>query len=460
MSLLKVGAGKASINPTPDMYPVPSPPVSDWGLKPIQIEAIYDDMNCRAIAIDNGKEKMMFISYELSGPPHIRDFTQQIESLTGFPKENIVIYGTHNHTGLREDPASVRYQPSQEEIDHMTKYKDICRKAGLEAAKAAVDSMRPAKYGYGEIDSYINTNRDLQTRFGYWVEARNLAGYSDKTLAIIKFVDQDGKLIASLLNHPTHATCCYLMQDADHIRKTSGNFNGIASRFVEEHYGNGAVCLWSSGAAGNQNPLLSHGLQYEYPDGYTSAVDYPDGVGHMQMELMGRTHGSDAIKGLESIADLSENMPIKHLRKSVLLPAQKKVNLKGPTTAFRMGGRGTDRSDVPFGQVPPVPSGPEMVDDTENPVELKLQLAVLGDVAIICANAELYCQIGRDMKLASPYKKTFVMTHTEADKAGYILDESSAHHKVFQAFSKVKPGSADKLIINAELELFEEALAK
>lgn len=458
--MLKVGAGKACINPTPDMFPLPSPGKSDWGIKPIQTEGIYNDISVRAIAIDTGVNKLMFIAYECSGVPSIPELPQQIAEETGFPIENIIIVGTHNHTGLKDDPKQLRYEPSIEEIDSMAQYREIERKGGIQAAKDAANSLRPAKFGFGEIDSYINTNRDYQTLGGFWTEARNLAGYSDKTLAILKFTDEDGKLIAALLNHPTHATCCYLMQDADHKRKTSGNFTSIACEFVEEHYGNGAVCMWTSGAAGNQNPLLSHGLQYEYPDGWTSAVDYPDGVGHMQMELMGRTHGADAVRGIDSISDMRDSMPIKHLRKSVFLPAQKREDPTASTMAFRMGGRGTDRSNIPFGEVPPVPEGPKMVDDLENPAELKMQLILLGDVAIIGANAELYCQIGRDMKLTSPYKKTFVVTHTEIEKVGYILDKTSAHHKVFQAFSKVKPGSSDDLILGCEHDLFTEAASE
>ncbi len=454
--MLKVGAGIACINPTPDLFPWPKPPESDWGLAPETIEGIYDDMNCRAIAIDNGKDKFMFIAFELSGVPVIPELPGQIAQATGFPEDNILLFGTHNHTGVKDNPKAMRYQPTEEEIAAMAKYTEIERSGAIAAAKMAADSLRPAKYGFGTIDSYINTNRDLQTLGGYWVEGRNLAGYSDKTLAIVKFVDEEGKLIAALLNHPTHATCCYLMRDADHKRKTSGNFTGIACRFVEEHYGNGAVCMWSSGAAGNQNPLLSHGLQYEYSDGWTSAVDYPDGVGHMQMELMGRTHGADAVKGLDSIKQYKQKMSIKHLRKSAYLPAQKKADPNAPTTAFRMGGRGTDRSDVPYGQIPPVPEGPKMADN--GLAEMKMHLIILGDIAILCANAELYCQIGRDMKLASPYKNTFVMTHTDMTKTGYILDESSKDYKVFQAFSAIKPGSSDKIIVRCELDLFEEAL--
>ncbi len=457
MSKLMVGAAKVSIDPTPDMYPFP-PKKCDWGISDFSPEEAYDEMDCRAIAIDNGQSRILILSYELGSVPDCPDLAQRISEETGVPKEDVIITATHNHTCARPYKMFGKYLPglTPKELEFDKKNTQIHIESGIRAAKEAVDSMRPARYGDGECPSFINTNRDLKTPFGYWVEARNLQGYSDKTLAIIKFVDSEGRLIAALLNHGTHATCAYLMKDADGKAKTSGNFNGIACKFAEEHYGNHAVVMWTSGAAGNQNPLLSHGLQYEYPDGYSTSVSYPDGVGFMQMEFIGRTHGADAVKGIDAIAEYQDALPIVHLRKSILLPTQKeKGGESGRPPIYRPGGNGLRKDDSP----PKLPDYPQMEDDVAHPAKLKMQLLMLGDIAVILANAELYAQLGRDIKEASPYKKTFVITHSDVS-IGYILDKSSKEEKVFQAFSPVKPGSADEAIVDCEMALFEELLDK
>ncbi|MBQ9046885.1 MAG: hypothetical protein IJ120_03195 [Solobacterium sp.] len=463
MSKLLVGAAKACINPTPDMFPVPTHK-KDWGKAASPINGVYDDMSVRAIAMDNGTDKMLFMSYETSTHPAIEDLEDKIAAATGFPADRIIISGTHNHTAPHDTPTNPNGDPAwPDEVEWMAKFREIEETKGIECAKAAVASMRPAKYGFGESLSYVNVNRDMLTPGGYWVEARNLAGYSDHTLAIIKFVDEDGKLIAALMNHGTHATCCYMMKDADGVVKISGNFTGIACRFVEEHYGDGAVALWTSGAAGNQNPLLSHGMQYEYPDGYSTAVNYPDGVGHMQMEYMGRWHGADCVKGIDAITEYSENMPITLHGSIIDLPAQKKVMKPGVFFPFRMGDNGVrDYEKWPVGTRPEVPDTDILEADPENPVKFRLKLVTLGDIAMLCCNAELYAEIGRDMKAASPFKKTFVVTHTDYRKAGYILDKTAAARgeKVFQAFSNVIPGSADDLIIEGEKALFDKLLEK
>ena len=102
-----------------------------------------------------------------------------------------------------------------------------------------------------------------------------------------------------------------------------------------------------------------------------------------------------------------------------------------------------------------------MEDDPEHPCPLDMELTILGDIAIVGANAELYAEIGRDMKAASPLKKTFVMTHTDIrGKAGYILDKTAAERgeKVFQAFGPTKPGVSEEPIIATELKMFDEIL--
>lgn len=441
MSKLLVGAGKALIDVPMEMYPV----LTHFN----ECQGKYDDCYCRAIAIDNGKRKMMLVIYELSDMPTIPDLKQQIAAACGFAAKDIFCAVTHNHSSICD--YGMRHNP--EEDARREAYKPIEIAAACNAAKQAVATMRPAHYGYGEIDSYINTNRDYHSFNGYWLEARNLGGYSCKTLAMVKFVDDEGKVIAAILNHETHATCAFLQRDFDGLCKTSGNFPGITCRFVEEYLGGDAIVAWTAGASGNQNPVLSHGLQYEYPDGYTTEVPYPDGVGYMQMEQIGRLHGADACRGLDSITEYSDVMPIAHVHDLVLMPAQKRApgyeNIKG---VIRMGGKGIRTDFTP----PKQPVLPVMVDDPENPQPMEMELVIMGDIAMVGAGAEIFAEIGRDIKAASPYRKTFVVAHV-AEHVGYVLDKSSVQSTSFQAFSNIKPGASDELIVECSLRMFEKA---
>lgn len=460
---LKVGAGKVCINPTPDLYPIPSS-FADWGIDPLLQECPYDDMFVRTIAIDNGREISVLMSWETMGYPGPPTLLEDLSREFGIPKTNFMICGTHNHSCAKDYHIGA-HNGSPAEVAFHEKYWVIEMAAARESLRHALDTMRPAKYGYGTAESYMNVNRDLQTPRGYWVEGKNFAGYSDRTLATIKFVDLEGKLIAAFCNYPMHNTCIHMMKDFDGKSKTSGNVSGIACRYAEEHYGNDAVIAWSSGAAGNQNPVMSHNLQYEYSDGYSTSVRIPDGVGFMLMEYCGRTHGADMVRGIDEISAFSENMPIRHVFKDILIPTQKRADGVTGRATIRQGGNTIrDWDEIPYGQLPEMPYFPEMIDDPEHPFNLQMQLHTFGDIAIVCVNAEIYCEIGRDMKEASPFRKTIVVTHTDRNenRAGYIMDKSAAlrKEKVFQAFTKIKPGGADELIVQNELEMFDLALTQ
>lgn len=449
MRKLMVGAAKACINPTPDMYPIPSS-FADWGVAPLLQSAVYDDMFCRAVAIDNGEEKVLIMSFELANHPAAPGLLEKLSEVTGIPAERIFISATHNHSAPKDNHTQFKDNSPAEIVFH-EKYWQIELSAAAQAAAEAMASLRPAKYGYGEGKSYVNVNRDVQSPFGFWLEGKNMEGYSDKTIRTLKFVDEADQVIAVILNYGMHNTCVHMMRDADGRSKTSGNVSGIACRFVEEHYGGNAIALWTSGAAGNQNPLLSHNLQYEYPDGYSTCIHFPDGVGYMLMEYMGRWHGVDCVKCVDAIRDYSDAMPITTVAKDVMLPGQKRVTAQSTFAMFRMGGNGPRKPE----DVPQLPAVPEMMD--ADPVKLEMRLAILGDVAMICAGGELYAEIGRDMLNAIPCKKAFLVTHTSVHQAGYILDKTSKDKKVFQAFGNVKPGSADERIVKNTLDLFELA---
>lgn len=455
MKELLAGAARVSIDPTPEMYPMPT----GFGI----VDAKYDSCFCRAIALKSGDAQALLITFELSDMPTVERLVEQIAEKTGVPQDSILITWTHNHTSPRDfQTTNYGRKPDAPEVAaKRQQYKAIELNAALEAAGQAVRSLRPAKVGFGTIDSYVNVNRDYKTLFGYWVEAPNYAGYSDKTLSVLKIVDAaDDSLIAVLMNHGTHSTCAMEQQDTDGKTKSSGNFSGIACKFVEQRYGGSTVAMWTAGAAGNQDPILSHGLQYEYPDGFTSTLDYPPGTGYMQMEFLGRRHGADAVKCIEQIDTYQRELSISHAKTSLMLPAQKRRKTPdGKWINPRMGSRGPrDEEQNPYGQPPAIPDMDAICEpDPEHPVEMKVHLVRVGNIALLYTNGELYAELGSALKALSPFDRTVVVTYSVAPSTSYIVDRSSVHHRVFQAFGAVAPGQSDEIILQGAKKLFEQA---
>jgi len=248
--------------------------------------------------------------------------------------------------------------------------------------------------------------------------------------------------------------------DTDGKCKTSPEFMGYACDYAAERFGNDAVVLWSSGAAGDQNPLFSsEGFPRIYEkDGYSESVDTPPGTQYLLQKHWGYVHGVDAISVINKIDANKKCMKITTASIDVELEGQHAPEgadmqynrllvdnfLRGYRPELFENGKRPEKKLVEM-----IPGGV---------VPLHMQLAILGDVAFVGEAAEPYCRIGWKCKEASPFRNTVIVTHTDSRKAGYILDDDSKDHKVFQSYAKVHPGNNDEKIVNGMLEMFDKAL--
>lgn len=453
MSKFKVGAGMASLDVPFEEYPAMT--------FSAVCEDKYDDCNCRAIAIESGDKKVLLLAFELSDIPEVDNFEEKIATATGYSPEDVIITVTHNHTSPCDRGA--RGSSDEARRDFRKRFLKIEEESGISAARMAVNSLRPAKYGYGEINSYINLNEITRDpEIGYYCDDE-ANGYSDKTLAILKFVDENDSPICVLMNHCTHATCAMDL-DINGKNATSGNFTGITSRFLEDYYGNGLIAAWTSGAAGNQHPILHGRFRMTYTDGYVTRPELPAGAAHVLMEHVGRQHAIDAINCIDRIKDYTDEIELNHVKTSIQLPNQKNLAKNGDKPPVRKNYGTGVRSNQPV----PAPGfvEPTIVDDPDHPSTLNMELLYLGDIAIVGLGCELFCQIGRDIKNSLPAKHTIVITHTPGyvgdnpHAVGYIVDKSSltSHHQ--KLYRNLKPGFYDDMIVEACKQMYHDAVNK
>ncbi len=436
MSNLFVGAAKVSINPTPEVMPYPSfnrEPYTD----------IYSNCNMRAVVLDNGVTMAAVLGFDLGGVPEPKTLKARIQEETGIPKEQILLTATHNHTGC-----DIVLSPDPADRAKAAEYTAYTMEKALEAVKKAMANKRHARYGYGEGKSYVNGNRDMATELGTFTQGYEPEGYCDRTVSVMKFVDDEDRLICAIVNYGMHATLGFFDVDADGKTKVSGNIPGFAQEYAEERFGGDSVVLWTSAAAGDQNPQLYCLRDYD-KDGFPYMARTIPGLQYNLIKIMGKQHGVDICKTINSIHSYNRNLPITFGEKIVELPGQR----------FPEGTNMQWINDI-TNHIYPLKQGeflPDPIDDPEHPVPLYVQEAVLGDVAFVGIAAEIYALIGKACKEASPYRKTMVVTHVERS-AGYIIDKTSVEHKCFEQFGPVKAGVCDELIADGVRELFDELM--
>jgi hypothetical protein len=413
-----VGAAKVDVTPAADALPQ-------------NYEGILDHIHSRAIVIDNGISTAALITVDAGGVPDPiwQGVSKQLESELGIPTKNVLLTATHSHS-----------VPGQQAGPYVQKI--------VESVRLAKQRLTPARLGYGTGVSYINVNRNIidpTTR--RWWEGPNYEGPSDKTVAVIKFETLTGEPIAVYYNYAMHGVA------AGQLDLVSGDAPGTTSKYIEDSFDDKIVALWSSGAAGDQNPIY---FQQTYDLREIRIKDYakrgidisnsmpPGGQGldrkdpaviklmnqQKQMILsMGQFLGEEVMHVMRGMDRMEANVRVEGRYKTVSCPGRERLN------AGRAGFPGEYKEAAS--------------------VEIRLGLMQLGDIMIGAVNAEVFNPIAQRLKKESPYARTMMATLTNgASRSGYIPHDAGFGMYTFEVLSsRLQPGCAESVIVNGILDL-------
>jgi hypothetical protein len=380
---LRAGAAKIDITPATDA----ALPMSGYASRKEGHKGIHDPIYVRAIVLDDGTTQAAIVAWELIGVPDAvwSEIAPRIAEETGIRAENVILAGVHNHGAPT---------PSGE-------YAKKAQAAAVEAIKLAKSRLQPAKVGYGTGTAYVNINRREATAkepaLGF-----NERGVSDKTVHVLRFDDLAGKPIAFLVNYAVHV----VVMGPDNYQIT-GDLAGATSRFVEQHYAGkhrsrgdagprlrlaadqrneDVVAVWTSGAAGDQNPV-STAMADEW---------------HL-VDSLGKVLGEAAVRASAAIQTAAG---------ARIDGAQKVVTCEGK----------------------------------EKPVSIRLSLLRLGDVSLAGVSGEVLNPIYQRLVKQTP--RVLMITHANGG-SGYIPHDAVFPELGYEVnTSRLKPGCAETAIVN------------
>ena len=419
---LKAGAAKVDVTPAESELPR-------------NYEGILDHLYARAIVLDDGTTSAALISLDAGGVSEQiwQNVTRQVESELGIPAKNVLMTATHTHSA-----------PGQQAGRYVPKI--------VESVRLAKQRLAPARVGYGNGVSYINVNRNIidpQTK--RWWEGPNYDGPSDKTVAVVKFETLTGEPIAVYYNYAMHAVA------AGQLDMVSGDAPGTTSRYIEDSFDDKIVALWSSGASGDQNPLYyqqTYDLREIRIKEYASrGIDIsnsmpPGGQGlnkkdpaiaklmNQQKQMivsMGQFLGEEVMHVMRGMERMESSIRIDGRQKTVQCPGRQR------TDSGRAGVPGTYRDAAP--------------------VDIRLGLLKIGDIAVGAVNAEVFNLIAQRLKRESPYARTMMATLTNGSaSSGYIPNDAAYGMYTFEVLSsRLQPGCAESAIVNGILDLMSES---
>jgi neutral ceramidase len=408
-----------------------------------QYLGVLDKVYARAIVIDNGHTRAALVSIDTGIVPNDlwKNVSERAETELGIPAAQVLITATHTHSvpfvfpQPKPDPKAERLRQA---------YADKV----FQSVKMAQEKLQPAAIGFGTGISYINIQRDIINPTTHrWWEGANYNGLSDKTVAVMKLESLNHDLIAVYYNYGMHAVITGTLD------LVSGDVPGATSRYIESHFNDKAVALWSEGAAGDQNPVY---FQQTYDLRDIRIKDYakkgqdisnsmpPGGVGmdrnnpevqHLMEEQkamitsMGQMLGEEVLRAVRETKRSHTDGHIFGKQQAITCPGRERTN------EGRGGIAGTYKD------------GPD--------VHIMVGLLMIDDIAIGTVNGEVYNEIAQRLNKESPYKKTMMATLTNGfANSGYIPDDASFGHNTFEVLSsRLQPGCAETGIVDGIIGL-------
>jgi len=416
--VLRAGASRIDYTPT--------------GKLPPNFNGVLDPIYVRSVVLDNGRTRAALVAIDAGAMPTelYKKVSARAAAELRIPASQLLMSASHTH--------SVPFR-----LD------DAVEETILRSLREAVGRLQPARVAWGTGVSYINVNRDrVDPKTNRWWEGPNYDGTSDKTVAVVRIESATGKPIAVYYNYAVHGV---ITGTLDMI---SGDIPGAASRYVEESLGDDAVALWTSGAAGDQNPIYFN-QTYELRD--IRIADYakrgedisnampPGGQGLDRSNPRVKTLMQQQKRINESLG-LMLGEEVLHVMREGLEKSTGDITLRGAQVSLSCPARQrTDQGRAGF-------EG-RYVDDGQ--VAIGLGALRIGDVYVGAVDAEVYNGIALRLKRESPFKHTMMATLTNGTaETGYIPTDDAFGRNVFQVLSsRLKPGCAEAGIVNGLVDL-------
>lgn len=436
-NMIRLGYARVDITPTESV------PLRGYGNTSIRMHTnVLDPLyaTCLAFVDDQGATALIYTldlcSLTPIYPTHIRD---ALCAATGIAPERILCSCTHNHSSPDMDNT---------EQGSIPRYIEFLKNQMIAAAKEAMADIKPATAQIGRTHTncmnfvrryVLEDGTYAGDNYGHFKESPIACHESaaDNCLQLVKFTREGGKdvVIANFQMHP-HRTGGYRKPDV------SADITGAMRAAYEEK--TGALFAYFSGGSGNVNGHSRIQLENVTAD----HIEHGKALADYALQVTFR----DAALGQVKVASKVLPCPINH-DDDHLLPQAEEINKVWTETKDYTACKPL-LEKYGFNSVYRAMALIRRVEMPKNK-ELPLWTVSMGDIAFVGAPYEMFDTNGQQIKDASPFKMTFIMTLTN-EGHGYMPSKLGFAHGGYSVDTcRFQPGIGELLADNY-IELLEE----
>ena len=396
---LRVGLARTDITPSEPVM------LAGYASRKDLSRGVHDPLSARVVAFEQEGQRLVLVSidnvgfYNETAEP-LRNAI--LESCSLKPSE-LFLCAIHTHSA-----PSLTFDGEKGHSNNVQYTRTLQGKL-VEVVRNALDHMAPSQVGVGSGSSPVGANRREpvvdKTGKPAIVLGRNPSVMTDREVQVLKIVRSDEKKLAgAVFAYSTHSTSLgpknYLI---------SGDIHGLAAQFLENYFGNAVVAPEFAGASGNIDPWYRVLPEFKTNNGWI-----PEPV------LLGTLLGEEVAQVTEAIGSFATNTAIKTALKMIELPAQSRKEAQ---------------------------SAPAKVP-------MNVTVARVGDIAFVGWGGEVFNEIGKAIKTASPFRHTFILTHCNG-AAGYLPTRPSYPEGGYEVQSSPFAPGADEVLIEETLKMLK-----
>ncbi len=453
-----------------DIAPPVGIPQMNWGAQThITAESIDPaGMVATALVLSDGRQKFAMVDVDALFVAPLGNVAERASKLTGIPVEHIRLGATHTHAGplLTGEKGPVGHDLTQ----YRAMYERHWQSAADRVVGAIVEAnsrLEPAHIGGAKGVGTININRRVRPRDGAPpAVGRNPEGLVDRDLIVARIDNAAGNPLAVIVNFQCHGTV--LAWDNKTI---SPDWPGMMRKEVERAMP-GSKCLFFQGAAGNQGPV----------EGFTGDLGVPHRLGRilghqaaalaLQIETVRREPKFEGY--VESTAYIAKQFwrtegprdgSLRFATKVIEVPSRSYSGAEIASMEKRVreaeakaAGMGSGDQWAKHAAEARVRRFADLLAKwkrpTPGPVQVRLQVLRIGEVAMVAMAGEPFAEIGQAVKKASPFGVTMFCGYSSGEGGEYMPVESEYEYEGYEVDRTPYGRGAAGDVVGAAVGLF------
>jgi neutral ceramidase len=405
-------------------------------------EGTHDDLHAKAIVIEGDGGKVALVALDLVGIPRhfVEEARLQIEKETGISGSRVMISATHSHTGPELGGRLKGVDASTEKLAQGY-YRTLPGKIA-ESVRLANSRLATAKIseGVGHEGSVSFIRRYFMTDGTVGWNPGKLnpkivrpTGQIDPDIGIVSLQSSEGKPLATYVNFANH-------QDTMGGTQFSADYAYTLAKDLTDAKGSGMVTLFTIGCAGNINHIdVSRSGPQKGPE---------------ESARIGTILAGDVLKTWPHLREVSPG-PIQERSQIVPLPLAPYAPEDVPKARDVVAAYGKPNSRPFYDQVYAF-KVLELEERKHKPLEAEVQVIALGrDLAWVGLPGEIFVELGKTIKLASPFRQT-IIAELANGSLGYIPDRKAYPQGAYEPISaRMAAGGGEKLVDAASTMLID-----